>query len=166
MYILEIIFKKNLLIFYSNKCSIHFYRLAFKVVITSTAVYWTNQLEVWSTLSSKDRAYDQILSCAKAMVAKNTPDSLKFQVSRTIAHLNQNSDATIRFHFAVSDFRCKRLKMTNSFYALQQITITIKVWWAHSQAFPTYQAQSPDGMTWQLNNWMLQQQRKRLNRTV
>lgn len=56
-------------------------RLAFKVVITSTAIYWTNQLEVWSTLSSKGRAYDQVIACSKAYICKNTPESLKLQVS-------------------------------------------------------------------------------------
>lgn len=50
-------------------------------MITSTAVYWTNQLEVWSALSSKERAYDQVISCAKQYIRKNTPDSLKLQVS-------------------------------------------------------------------------------------
>lgn len=59
----------------------YYFRLAFKVVITSTAVYWTNQLEVWSALSSKDRAYDRVISCAKKYITKNTPDSLKLQVN-------------------------------------------------------------------------------------
>ncbi|XP_031619777.1 uncharacterized protein LOC116338565 [Contarinia nasturtii] len=57
-------------------------KLAFKVVIASTAIYWTNQLEIWSQLSRKERAYDQLLACAKAYIAKNTPDSLKLKVQK------------------------------------------------------------------------------------
>ncbi|XP_055315017.1 uncharacterized protein LOC129575427 [Sitodiplosis mosellana] len=57
-------------------------KFAFKVVIASTAVYWTNQLEVWSQLSRKERAYDKLIACAKAYIAKNTPDSLKLKVQK------------------------------------------------------------------------------------
>lgn len=59
----------------------NYYRFAFKVVITSTAIYYTNQLEIWSELSRKERAYDQLISCAKQYIAKNTPESIKLKVS-------------------------------------------------------------------------------------
>lgn len=64
----------------SRNCR-HFLRFAFKVVLASTAVYWTNQWEVWSHLDeNKKRTYEQLLDCSKAIIRQNTPDALKFQV--------------------------------------------------------------------------------------
>lgn len=56
-------------------------RFTFKVVLASTAVYWTNQWEVWSQLTSKEPAYQQLITCSKALISQNTPNSLKFQVN-------------------------------------------------------------------------------------
>lgn len=50
-------------------------------MLTSTVVYWTNQWEVWSQLDvNKKRTYEQLLSCSKAIIQKNTPEALKLQV--------------------------------------------------------------------------------------
>lgn len=124
-----------------------FRRLAFKVVIASTAVYWTNQLEVWSTLSSKERAYEQMIACAKAYICKNTPESLKLQVSiekRTLDFKIASFEMVNKFHIISAlrfSNRWKKFKTIKSCYALQWINTTIKVWWAHSMAFRIYQTQ-------------------------
>lgn len=116
------------------------FRFAFKVVITSTVVYWTNQLEVWSQLSQKERAYDKLIGCAKALIAKNTPGSLKLKVNCFFFFLSVGQICYDYFsisHFAILEInnqklmvfvcRYKKFKMINYCYALRQITITIKV---------------------------------------
>lgn len=107
----------------------------FKVVITSTAVYYTNQLEIWSVLSRKERAYDQLISCAKQYIAKNTPDSLKLKVRSSFEMF---AFRPLR-HYMFAFGRFKKSRMTNYCFALRPTTTTTKVSSPHSihwRSFP------------------------------
>lgn len=117
----------------------------FKVVITSAAVYYTNQLEIWSELSRKERAYDQLISCAKRYIAKNTPDTLKLKVRSSfdifISVLCRQKTSIKSFDFCFCFDRLKNCKMINCCSAPLQTITTIKVSSTHSIHWPSYQKQ-------------------------
>lgn len=57
-----------------------FSRFAFKVVIGSTAIYYTRELEIWEPLSHEERAYDKAFAEAKKFINENKPASLNLEV--------------------------------------------------------------------------------------
>lgn len=59
---------------------IFYFRFAFKVVIASTAVYYTNQLEIWEPLSQQERAYDKAAAEVQKLINENKPKWLKLEV--------------------------------------------------------------------------------------
>lgn len=143
-------------------------RLALKVVVTSTAVYWTNQLEVWSALSSKERAYDQIISCAKQYITKNTPDSLKLQVNSHAMHcmhaITFNNHAWQSNVFDLQNiyifYRFEKFKTINYCFLPQSINTTIKVWWAHSVPYRICHPQFVACIIKHFNSWILHQRQR------
>lgn len=168
----DFFFKFNLnfnfkLTFYLFAYLHNYNRFVFKVVITSTAVYYTNQLEIWSALSRKERAYDQLISCAKQYIAKNTPDTLKlkvissFQVFISVLCRLRISIESVNFCFG----RFKKFKTINCCFVLQPTTTTIKVSLTHSKHWPIYLKQLKAYTSKQSTNCSQMQPKTQKNRT-
>lgn len=77
------------------------------MILTSTAVYWTNQLEVWSPLSEKKRAYDCAIAQSKKLINQYKPDALKFEVSNQKIVTFKNRKVNQKPIFSVSFFPFK-----------------------------------------------------------
>lgn len=64
-----------------EKIGILFSRFALKVIVASTAVYYTKQLEIWEPLSHEERAYDRAIAEVAKLINENKPEALKLQVN-------------------------------------------------------------------------------------
>lgn len=131
---------------------ITFIRLAFKVVLTSTAIYWTNQLEVWSKLSQNERQYDRLIACAKHMIRQNTPNQLKFEVSWKRLGIIR-SVQTLPLQIIICLFySCPPLWI--AIYARPQTIIITKVLWIRSNFYWIFQRMLVVCMIRRSSNWM------------